>query len=133
VDILFDAQPTREIVFRAKDENNQPTTAAFLVKDSQGHVYPSQAKRLAPDFGFHPQVYRADGEKVKLPAGSYKITFARGPESIEETRDVKVDSATRELEFKVRRWIDPSKLGWWSGDHHIHAAGCAHYTSPSEG
>ena len=31
------------------------------------------------------------------------------------------------------RWIDPAKDGWWSGDHHIHAAGCAHYTSPTEG
>jgi len=33
----------------------------------------------------------------------------------------------------VRRWIDPAAFGWWSGDHHIHTAGCAHYTSPSEG
>ena len=24
-------------------------------------------------------------------------------------------------------------MGWWSGDHHIHAAGCAHYTNPTEG
>ena len=23
--------------------------------------------------------------------------------------------------------------GWYSGDHHIHAAGCAHYESPTEG
>ncbi len=33
----------------------------------------------------------------------------------------------------MRRWIDPSKFGWWCGDHHIHAAGCAHYTNPTEG
>jgi hypothetical protein len=33
----------------------------------------------------------------------------------------------------LKRWIDPSKLGWWSGDHHIHAAGCAHYSQPTEG
>ncbi len=25
------------------------------------------------------------------------------------------------------------KFGYWSGDHHIHAAGCAHYTNPTEG
>lgn len=37
------------------------------------------------------------------------------------------------LKFKVERWIDPSLTGWFSGDHHIHAAGCAHYTKPSEG
>jgi len=33
----------------------------------------------------------------------------------------------------VVRWIDPSTFGWWSGDHHIHAAGCAHYVKPTEG
>jgi hypothetical protein len=33
----------------------------------------------------------------------------------------------------VTRWIDPAKRGWWSGDHHIHAAGCLHYEKPTEG
>ena len=26
-----------------------------------------------------------------------------------------------------------SKLGWYSADHHVHAAGCSHYESPEEG
>jgi hypothetical protein len=26
-----------------------------------------------------------------------------------------------------------SKFGWYSADHHIHAAGCSHYESPEEG
>jgi hypothetical protein len=34
---------------------------------------------------------------------------------------------------KLERWIDPAASGFWSGDHHIHGAGCAHYTSPTEG
>ena len=29
--------------------------------------------------------------------------------------------------------IDPAAMGWYSGDHHIHAAGCAHYDKPTEG
>jgi hypothetical protein len=33
----------------------------------------------------------------------------------------------------LERWIDPAKIGWFSGDHHIHAAGCAHYDRPTEG
>src|SRR6266567_2768110 len=132
VDILFDCQPAHEVVFGVRDENNQPTTAAFLIRDQQGRVYPSQAKRLAPDFGFHPQVYRADGDTLKLPAGRYTIEFSRGPESIPKTETVKVDSPAK-LDFKVERWIDPSQFGWWSGDHHIHAAGCAHYVKPTEG
>jgi uncharacterized protein (UPF0548 family) len=132
-DILFTAQPAREIQLQVKDENNQPTTAAFVIRDQQGRVYPSQGKRLAPDFGFHPQIYRADGESIKLPDGAYTIEFSRGPESIAKTEPVQVNRGTRRLSFKVERWIDPSKLGWWSGDHHIHAAGCAHYTKPTEG
>ncbi|MEZ6039967.1 MAG: CehA/McbA family metallohydrolase [Planctomycetaceae bacterium] len=35
--------------------------------------------------------------------------------------------------YRVRRWVDPAKMGWWSGDHHIHAAGCLHYENPTQG
>ncbi len=133
VDILFNAERTRDIKLSIKDENGEPTTASFVIRDARGLVYPSQAKRLAPDFGFHPQVYRADGETIKLPAGRYRIEFSRGPESITETRDAVIGEGAIELKFQVKRWIDPSKEGWWSGDHHIHAAGCAHYTKPTEG
>ena len=133
VDVLFDCVPAREVTLRVTDENGQPTTAAFLVRDAQGRVYPSQAKRLAPDFAFHPQVYRADGESLKLPAGTYTVEFTRGPESIPQTRTLTVGAQALTAAFQVKRWIDLSKLGWWSGDHHIHAAGCAHYTNPTEG
>ena len=132
-DVLFTSQPARELTLRVRDETGAPTTAAFTFRDKAERVYPSQARRLAPDFSFHPQVYRADGEKLRLPDGDYTILFERGPESIVEKRVVKVSADTRELAFDVKRWIDPAKLGWWSGDHHIHAAGCAHYTNPTEG
>ena len=132
-DVLFTSQPARELTLRVRDENGAPTTAAFTFRDKAERVYPSQARRLAPDFSFHPQVYRADGEKLRLPDGDYTVLFERGPESIAEKRVVKVNADTRELAFDVKRWIDPAKLGWWSGDHHIHAAGCAHYTNPTEG
>jgi hypothetical protein len=131
--VLFDCQPAREITLRIIDETGAPCTAALEVRDRAGRVYPSPIKRLAPDFGFHPQIYRADGEKLRLPDGQYSIVFQRGPESISEKREVRLDAQTKELRFQVRRWVDPARLGWWSGDHHIHAAGCAHYTSPTEG
>lgn len=132
-DILFTARPARTVTFRIRDENGQPTTGALLIRDPQGRVYPSTAKRLAPDFAFHPQIYRADGESERLPDGRYSIRFLRGPESIPETREIVVGPDSGDVSFQVRRWIDPSKLGWWSGDHHIHAAGCMHYEKPTEG
>ena len=37
------------------------------------------------------------------------------------------------IEFRLTRWIDAASQGWYSGDHHVHAAGCSHYESPTEG
>ncbi|WP_299110890.1 MFS transporter, partial [uncultured Bradyrhizobium sp.] len=133
VDLLFTCLPAPEITLGVKDENGKPATAAFVIRDAQGRIYPSQAKRLAPDFAFHPQVYRMDGETIRLPEGDYTIEFDRGPESVKQTRKIAITKATKRLDFKVERWIDAMKFGYISGDHHIHAAGCAHYTNPTEG
>lgn len=133
VDMVFDCQPANSLTLHVVDENGVPTTGCFEIRDSLGRVYPSQSKRLAPDFAFHPQVYRGDGEQLKLPAGEYQVRFWRGPESIPETRTVTIGNADAEASFQVKRWIDPSLSGWWSGDHHIHAAGCAHYARPTQG
>jgi hypothetical protein len=133
VDILFTCRPGREIQLEVKDEHGNPAMACFVIRDGQGRVYPSRFRRLAPDFAFHPQVYRGDGETVHLPDGKYSIEFSRGPESIPEMRDVTVNGDGQVFSFQVRRWIDPAQGGWWSGDHHIHAAGCAHYTDPTQG
>ena len=62
------------------DDDGKPTTAGLTIRDRQGRVYPSPAKRLAPDFSFHPQVYRADGESLLLPDGEFTFTYSGGPE-----------------------------------------------------
>jgi hypothetical protein len=133
LDLLFTAKPAHVVTLRIRDENGQPASGSLTIRDVAGRVYPSQAKRLAPDFAFHPQVYRADGETMRLPVGEYAIRFERGPESVPQMLRMSVTPETRELAFQVQRWIDPSKFGWWSGDHHIHASGCSHYTNPTEG
>ena len=131
--VNFECRPTREVQLKLLDENGKPTTAALEIRDNQGRVYPSQAKRLAPDFHFHPQIYRAHGETVKLPEGRYKIRVTRGPEYFEEWRAFTMGKKARDLKIELNRWVDPAASGWWSGDHHIHAAGCAHYNKPTEG
>jgi hypothetical protein len=141
VPILFTIRPAESVRWQVRDETGAPTVAAFVIRDAQGRVYPSRAKRLAPDFAFHPQVYRADGEFVTLPAGTYMVEFWRGPESITKAQQLKVAESAgdarapkgQDASFQIERWIDPAKFGWWSGDHHIHAAGCAHYMNPTEG
>jgi hypothetical protein len=133
-DILFDCLPSKSIVFEVKDEKGKPTTASFVIKDKQGHIYPPQAKRLAPDFFFQDQIYRQDGEQMTLPEGTYSIEYSRGPEYISQKKNITVSAqASQQVRFNLKRWIEPAKMGWYSGDHHIHAAGCAHYTTPTVG
>ena len=133
-DILFNSRPAMDIKLKIQDELGRPTTASFIIRDAQDHVYPLQTKRLAPDFDFHPQIYRADGEQIKLPAGEYTIEVTRGPEYLTKRQTIKIESGKPQtLSFKLERWIDLAKLGWYSGDHHIHAAGCMHYETPTQG
>jgi hypothetical protein len=133
VDILFTASPSTPVKLRVLESDDRPTVGMFLVRDARGRVYPSQAKRLPPDFFFHPQVYRADGESIVLPAGRYTVEYTRGPEYRKKTREIEVAAEPLEITFRLERWVDPAKLGWYSGDHHIHAAGCAHFEKPTEG
>jgi hypothetical protein len=134
VDILFNCLPSMDVTLRVLDEHGKPTTASFTIRDAQEHIYPPQAKRLAPDFGFQPQVYRADGEKLRLPIGDYIVEYTRGPEYLTKQQPLRVVAGqSQTATFRLERWIDAAKLGWYSGDHHIHAAGCRHYESPTEG
>ncbi|PYR44935.1 MAG: hypothetical protein DMF95_21935 [Acidobacteria bacterium] len=134
VSILFTAQPARLMTIRVSDENGKPGVASLLIRDRFDRIYPNPAKRLAPDFPFQPQIYRSDGESIRLPDGDYTVVSSGGPEYTSLTKRFSVRANDpRELTFALERWIDPPRLGWYSGDHHIHAAGCSHYQNPTEG
>src|SRR5258706_3099735 len=133
ISILFKCVPSTPVTLNILDEDGKAATAALIIRDKQGRVYPSQAKRLAPDFFFHPQVYRYDGEKVILPAGEFSMEVSRGPEYVMSSRKITVGDQPATVKIKLERWVNPAKLDWWSGDHHIHAAGCQHYSNPTEG
>ncbi|MCZ6794888.1 MAG: CehA/McbA family metallohydrolase [Planctomycetota bacterium] len=135
VSVLFDCVPSVEVVLDVRDFDGSPTMASFVIKDGRGRVYPSPSRRLAPDFFFHAQIYRAAGESVHLPPGEYDVEFTRGPEYLVDRRRVTVPDGVRTHRetFKLRRWIHAKAVGWYSGDHHVHAAGCSHYESPTQG
>jgi len=131
--VLFHAAPARAIKLHVT-EKGRPTIAGFVIRDRLNRLYPNPSKRLAPDFFFQPQIYRADGESIKLPQGYYTVTYNGGPEYRTHTKEVAVEaSGADEMSFQLERWIDPSQQGWYSGDHHVHAAGCSHYQNPTEG
>ena len=138
--VLFDIQRAVPVTLSVRDHDEVPTVARFEFRDVRGRVYPSQAKRLAPDFFFQPQIYRADGEVAWLPPGEFSMTYSRGPEYRVRTRRVQIntpaegdDSTDQTIDVKLDRWVNPMDYGFYCGDHHIHGAGCSHYTLPTEG
>ena len=132
--VLFDCRPANKVRLSILDFDGKPTTAEFVIKDKTGRVYPARSRRLEPDFFFHDQIYREDGDELLLPAGSYDISFSRGPEYVNRNRTIEIkDGKSHTESFRLQRWIHMAKRGWFSGDHHIHAAGCSHYEAPTEG
>jgi len=134
VPILFDVRPAIPVRLAIRDHDGTPTTGRFTFHDRAGHVYPPQPKRLAPDFFFQKQVYRHDGDVVLLPPGELMMFSSRGPEyTLQQQRITVPEQGEASIAVRLDRWIDPRDYGFYGGDHHIHAAGCAHYTSPTEG
>jgi hypothetical protein len=133
VPVVFDVKPAVKVTLKIADFDGKPTVGRFTFTDALGHVFPPQPKRLAPDLFFQRQIYRPDGGVVLLPPGEFTVEYGRGPEYRVVRQKIKVDGQSPQFAFKLERWVNPADFGWYSGDHHIHAAGCAHYTNPSEG
>ena len=91
--ILFRAVRSTPVTLRIVDERSRPTTASLIIRDEQSRLYPSPGKRLAPDFDFQPQVYRNDGDVIRLAPGRYTIDVTRGPEYVTRTVTLDVGAA----------------------------------------
>lgn len=134
VPVLFDVQPAIPVKVRIQDFDGADTAARLTIRDGLGRVYPSQAKRLAPDFFFQPQIYRQSGDYVLLPPGKYTVDYCRGPEYLELKKEFQVPATgPTELQLTLQRWVNPMRSGFYCGDHHIHGAGCSHYEMPTKG
>ena len=135
VNLLFRCRPLVKVTLEVLDADGSPATASFVVRDALGRIYPAPSRRLAPDFFFHPQVYRASGESLLLPPGAYDVEWTRGPEYLVQRRRITVPEGvdSHRESFRLVRWIHPLELHWYSGDHHVHGGGCAHYESPTAG
>lgn len=132
--VVFTAAPARFVTLRVEDEKGRPAMARLTVRDAASRLYPAPGKRLAPDLPFQPQIYRADGESLLLPDGEFTFTYSGGPEYLVGRQTVRVTAGgPAEVWLRLKRWIDPAASGWYSGDHHVHAAGCSHYQDPTQG
>ena len=134
MDLLFTVRPAAKVTLRVMDFDDRPTMAGFVIRDGAGRVYPSQAKRLAPDFlRFSPRCIGRMATRYRCRPATTPWNIRAGRNIGRRRRRSPCGRPDMEATFRLERWIDPAKKGWYSGDHHIHAAGCAHYEKPTEG
>jgi hypothetical protein len=130
----FECLPSQDVALHIADGDGAGCFAGLVINDEIGRLYPAPAHRIEPDFQFQPQVYRADGETLRLPQGRFTAVASRGPEYVPTSLAFDVHPSTDpHLRIKLQRWINAPQLGWHPGDPHIHAAGCQHYENPTQG
>lgn len=130
--------PARLKVRVLSDDTGQETPSMVrLIRKPDGRDYrPGNALDLAEQFEGHgsgrlstnlPGRLRGDYWCVPgpfdmaLPPGKWEIAIRRGLEHLPlfDTLTLKPGETT-ERTYRPRRWVDMRKLGWFSGDDHVH-------------
>jgi hypothetical protein len=62
----------------------------------------------------------AHGFVTALEPGEYTLVAERGKEYFPTKQKIKLDSDPASVTLKLRRWIDMTRRGWYSGDTHVH-------------
>lgn len=70
-----------------------------------------------------PVMFQTSGEfSIELPAGIWQISIEHGNEYLPITADIVIKETGVEITktYQLRRWINLPKMGWYSGDVHVH-------------
>jgi hypothetical protein len=86
---------------------------------SGGTAIPYQRQRPEKIEEMHTTV-SADPFEVSLPPGRFTIAVERGKEYLPKSVDFDVSGPDQKLDIEISRWIHMAKLGWFSGDTHLH-------------
>ena len=58
---------------------------------------------------------------IRLPPGKWRLAVAHGLEFVPFAEEFEVSAGQRvERKLRLRRWVDMPRLGWYSGDEHVH-------------
>ena len=132
IPILFGADAPVDLTLQITEADGTPSTARLVFRDLAGHVFPPQCQATGTGFLFSGADLSPPWAASSLPAGDYTLESSRGPEYLVTSQNMTLPRASSHtLDITLHRWIQPSDYGFYSGDHP--GAGCAHYTSPTQG
>lgn len=115
------------------DQTGEPIASRMYVQSESGEWYFAEGAEsegrtvryekqnwIRPDSNeFHTSV-SAHPFSLRLPPGNYKVTVERGKEYFPWTKTIQVGTQAPTLEVRLKRWVNMSANGWYSGDTHVH-------------
>ena len=115
---FWSSQGAQLFITTLNDADGQQVPARIHLEDAAG----KPVSRVAPLPFWHDH-FTSPGEAVlEVPAGRYTMTVERGPEwsSQPSIIDVAADAPVKKVTVGLRRLVDLSAEGWWSGETHVH-------------
>jgi Tol biopolymer transport system component len=114
--------PTGTLRMHTKDrDSNKSVIARVTLHQNKGKFYapPGALYRMLRGTG---HFYCDKSAELNLPAGTYRLRAARGPEYKPAFHEITIEAGkTLDLTVEMARWTHAAKAGWYSGENHIHA------------
>jgi len=101
-------------------ETGRPLAATVALADEAGRPVLPDGHPPKVDYLGRTRFYVDGALSVASPPRRLTVEVRRGFETFPEERSFDVDAGTRLLEVRLRRWIDMGRLGYASGDTHVH-------------
>ena len=119
--VVVDADTGEPVACRIyiQDEKGKWYFPRSASPDGSAVVYKKQNWANKKSVEFHTTI-SAHPFTIALPPSQYTITIERGKEYFTLTRKVTVGAEPVNLKFQLKRWINMARLGWYSGDTHVH-------------
>lgn len=116
---VLDAQTGKPLPARVYVRSDNGTWHFVRSTAKDGSAVEYRVRRGPKSFEMHTTV-SAHRFTAELPKGTYTVTIERGKEYLPVTSKVVIGDGPVHKDFKLRRWIDMAKRGWYSGDTHVH-------------
>ncbi|MFP6762979.1 MAG: CehA/McbA family metallohydrolase [Planctomycetaceae bacterium] len=118
-----------ELLGHIVDESGKPIACRVYIESTAGGFFlaegtnGSRHAHYNRDRGKSIEVHTALDKgsfKATLPEGRYLITVERGKEYFPTRKEITIGPVPVMATLTLKRWVNMSKQGWFSGDTHVH-------------
>ena len=90
-------------------------------RDGQARVMMYDGQISYPYWHEPAAYFVAQPFSIRLPAGKWRLAVAHGVEFVPYTEEFEISSGgSVARKLRLKRWVDMPRLGWYSGDDHVH-------------